>query len=373
MTGNATSADVTSGILVIMGSGETAPTMRAVHAEVLGRVGHVQGPAVLLDTPYGFQENADELTARAREYFATNVGAPIEPARWRTAEDDATDVARALAQTRGARYVFAGPGSPSYALRLWRGTGLTDALLEVLRRGGAVTFASAAALTLGVASVPVYEIYKAGEPPHWLEGLGLMARVLGVEIAVVPHYDNHEGGGHDTRFAYLGERRLAVMERTLDEGAFVLGVDEHTALVLDLGAQQAEVRGRGTVTVRRRAGSTVFASGETLPLDVLRDPAAGTRRQPARVAGRHQRCRRTRVAGTARPPSPRRRPGSDAPSARRSSSADVDDTVTRALELEQTIADWSGDTLESDENGARPRRAAHHGREARRGRRRGRP
>ena len=30
---------------------------------------------------------------------------------------------------------------------------------------------------------------------------------------VIPHYDNNEGGTHDTRFCYLGERRLSMMER----------------------------------------------------------------------------------------------------------------------------------------------------------------
>ena len=67
-----------SGLLAIMGSGETAPTMRGVHADLLARVADHGGPAVMLDTPYGFQSNADELDARATEYFATNVGVPVE-------------------------------------------------------------------------------------------------------------------------------------------------------------------------------------------------------------------------------------------------------------------------------------------------------
>ena len=53
-------------LLAIMGSGETAPTMAKVHRSLIERVGT---PAVLLDTPYGFQENADDISARAQEYF----------------------------------------------------------------------------------------------------------------------------------------------------------------------------------------------------------------------------------------------------------------------------------------------------------------
>jgi hypothetical protein len=50
-----------------------------------------------------------------------------------------------------------------------------------------------------------------GAPPYWLDGLDLL-RQLGLKVAVIPHYDNTEGGTHDTRFCYLGERRLRLME-----------------------------------------------------------------------------------------------------------------------------------------------------------------
>ena len=93
--------------------------------------------------------------------------------------------------------------------------------------------ASAAAATIGFAAVPVYEIYKAGAAPHWLDGLDLLG-VLGLKVAVIPHYDNAEGGNHDTRYCYLGERRLSRLERDLPADAAVLGVDEHTAAIFDL-------------------------------------------------------------------------------------------------------------------------------------------
>ena len=92
-------------------------------------------------------------------------------------------------------------------------------------------------------------------------------------MAVIPHYDNAEGGTHDTRFCYLGERRLALMEASLPADAAVLGVDEHTALVLDLVAGTAEVTGRGCVTVRRAGTSVAFEAPALLSLDQLRETA----------------------------------------------------------------------------------------------------
>ena len=67
-------------ILTIMGSGETAPTMVKVHRQVLERLGPPPVAAVLLDTPFGFQENATELAQRVVHYFAESLRAPIEVA-----------------------------------------------------------------------------------------------------------------------------------------------------------------------------------------------------------------------------------------------------------------------------------------------------
>ena len=260
-------------ILAVMGSGETAPTMAKVHRALFDRFAERTVPAAIVDTPYGFQENADELSARTLEFFATSVGNPVEVASYRSAAEDAVTAATAVARIRGARYVMAGPGSPSYALRQWAGTGIPDALGEKLSGGGILTMASAAALTLGVVSIPVYEIYKVGDDPTWLDGLDLLGGATGLRAAVVPHYDNAEGGTHDTRFCYMGERRLRQLEAMLPEGVFVLGVDSHTALVLDLETGEASIAGLGGVTVRVDGRSTRFGAGATLPLDALGEAA----------------------------------------------------------------------------------------------------
>ena len=260
-------------ILAVMGSGETAPTMAKVHRALFDRFAERTVPAAIVDTPYGFQENADELSARTLEFFATSVGNPVEVASFRSAAADAVTAATAVARIRGARYVMAGPGSPSYALRQWAGTGIPDALGEKLGGGGILTMASAAALTLGVVSIPVYEIYKVGDDPTWLEGLDLLGAATGLRAAVVPHYDNAEGGTHDTRFCYMGERRLRTLEAMLPDGVFVLGVDSHTALVLDLETGEASIAGLGGVTVRVDGRSTRFGAGATLPIDAMGEAA----------------------------------------------------------------------------------------------------
>ncbi|HKR52251.1 MAG TPA: hypothetical protein VJT72_22280, partial [Pseudonocardiaceae bacterium] len=233
-------------LLAIIGSGETAPTMARVHRLFVQRLGAPPVDAVLLDTPYGFQENADAISQRTVGYFR-NLQIPFDVVSWR-ATDDVLARERALARIDDADYVFAGPGSPTYALGVWAGSQLRKTLVDKIINGGCVTFASAAALTLGVATVPVYEIYKVGATPYWAAGLDLLAQI-GLRAAVIPHYDNAEGGTHDTRFCYLGERRLRLLESLLETGTVVLGVDEHTAVLFDVNAD--------TVTVLGRAGFTV--------------------------------------------------------------------------------------------------------------------
>jgi hypothetical protein len=109
---------------------------------------------------------------------------------------------------------------------------------------------------------------QVGADPHWVPGLDLM-RTIGLDAVVIPHYDNAEGGTHDTRYCYLGERRLRRMEADLPETTWVLGVDEHTACVFDLDAGTAAVTGRGGVTIRRDGAEARVPAGETIPIAEL--------------------------------------------------------------------------------------------------------
>ncbi|HUO49475.1 MAG TPA: hypothetical protein VMU09_11640 [Acidimicrobiales bacterium] len=362
-------------LLTIMGSGETAPTMVKVHRAVAERLaadggGPVRG--LMLDTPFGFQTNAPEIASRAVDYFRDSVGAELEIAGLRSGDDLAGAGGDAIiAKLAAAPFVFAGPGSPTYALRQWRDTLVPGMLAEKLALGGAVTFASAAALTLGVLSVPVYEIYKVGEAPRWVDGLDLLAG-LGLPAVVIPHYDNAEGGTHDTRFCYLGEDRLAGMERALPEGTFVLGVDEHTALSLDLDAGTATVAGHGGVTVRAEGRSEVVGPGEPIAIEALvdiarrlaaRGPAGGdghgavgdagggTRAGAVLGSGAGQATAASASAAAAPAGSPLLQAirGHEAAFRAARDGADAAGMVEALLALEAELWAWRADTLQSDE------------------------
>jgi cyanophycinase-like exopeptidase len=336
-------------ILCLMGSGETAPTMAPVHRELLERMGGPAATAALLDTPFGFQENADELVARAQEHFARSIGGRLELASLRSAEAT-TEVEKEAAYSRiqSAAYVFSGPGSPSYALRTWRSTEVPRLLRAKLEEGGCLTFASAAAICLGVVALPVYEIYKVGEPVRWLEGLDVLG-AAGLRAAVVTHWDNAEGGTHDTRYCYMGAARLARLEEMLPEGAAILGIDEHTALVLDLGEGRVRVRGRGTAVVRCHGADTVIPSGAEMGLEQLRGLLAGDASAAPSSPGAPRRVE-----------SPPRHSAPEAPFTamlaeredqfdRARDRRDAGEMVGAILGLDTAMAAWSGETFSGDE------------------------
>jgi hypothetical protein len=260
-------------LLVLIGSGEMAPQMSRVHRSVIARLAAASGEdrpvrAAILDTPYGFQENADDLSRGAVDYFSRRLGLDARIASFRRSDLDALAVETALDRLREAELIFSGPGSPSYALRHWQGTAVPEVLADKLLSGGALVAASAVTLTLGRLAVPVYEIYKGGADPHWLPGLNVLG-AIGIDAAVIPHWDNAEGGGHDTRFCFLGERRMRLLEEQLPAGTSILGIDEHTALVVDLGAGTASIRGRGRVTISIGGTRTTFAHGQDFPVERL--------------------------------------------------------------------------------------------------------
>jgi len=371
-------------ILTIMGSGETAPTMVSTHRKLTALLPKPV-KAVLLDTPYGFQENAPELATRAVDYFRNSVNVDITVAGLVRLHDthiaaDPVQIERGLRAISEATYIFAGPGSPTYALRQWSGSNVASSIINKLMNGGIVTFASAAALTLGKVTVPVYEVYKVGQDLQRLDGLDVLS-AIGINAAVIPHYDNAEGGNHDTRFCYLGESRLRMFEKMLDDDTYVLGIDEHTGLVIDLDADVANVVGNGTVTLRLRENSYTYESGSTIPLTTLQNPwelltadgntkgaqdvgaapnasagsphqkksegnsSSGKAQDVATSDVRSQSASRgsEHLGSLSAEMELRQQQFNDAMTAR-----DADGAVRACLALEQAIHDWSADTLQGD-------------------------
>lgn len=258
------------GFIALMGSGELTATMVEVYKGLLAQI-KVPSQAVFLDTPAGFQLNADDISRRAEEYFRTRIGHPLTTAAFKSASAATLPEKEAAYRLLNqAGLILIGPGSPTYAVRQWRDSSIPDIIKNRIAAGGCLIAASAAALTVGRFTLPVYEVYKVGIEPYWEQGIDVLA-AFGFNCLVIPHWNNAEGGTHDTRFCYMGAPRFAALEAMLPQGVCIIGLDEHTACLLDLEKGSAVVRGLGRVTLRRSGQEMHFARGESFPLTLLQD------------------------------------------------------------------------------------------------------
>ena len=262
------------GMIVLMGSGELTATMVEVHKELLGRVAGVP-KAVFLDTPAGFQLNVDQISKKAQDYFQTHVQHSLAVASFKSHETITPyEAEQAYHSLRAADFVLIGPGSPTYAVRQWQQSSIPEILINRIQEGGCLVAASAAALTVGRFTLPVYEIYKVGHELHWMDGMDVLKH-FGFNLVVVPHWNNAEGGNHDTRFCFMGRPRFSQLVSLLPEDVSILGLDEHTACILDFENDEAVIKGIGTVTLQRSGSEMVFDTRERFSLEVLRGGDGG--------------------------------------------------------------------------------------------------
>jgi hypothetical protein len=260
------------GPIVLFGSGEASPIARRVHAAALSQV---LPPirACVLETPAGFEPNSARVAGRLADFLHHHLSqfdmqVEVVPARKRGTplSPDEPDVVAPLLR---ANYLVLGPGSPTYAARQLDGSLAWHAILARHRLGAPLILASAAAIAASAHALPVYEIYKVGEDLGWKAGLNLLGP-FGRNVAIVPHWNNREGGEElDTSHSFMGQDRFERLLGLLPSDVDVVGIDEHTALMLDFAAGEAVVFGRGGVSWLRDGSTTRLVAGASTPLAAL--------------------------------------------------------------------------------------------------------
>ena len=258
---------ISSGAIAILGSGETSPNLVSVHREMISRLQKITNP-LIINSPFGFQENADILSDKLKEFFKSSLNLDTNILSYRKPNEfNTVDYFKSLDKINKSNFIFSGPGSPSYAIKIWKNTGFPLSFKKLLQNDGSIVFSSAAATTLGEYTLPVYEIYKVGEEPYWIEGLDILG-AFGIKATVIPHFNNKEGGNHDTRFCYIGESRFDTLRNKINSN--IIGIDEHTGVVVDGKTNTAEVFGIGMVTLISGEYKEEYVAGETISFDKFR-------------------------------------------------------------------------------------------------------
>lgn len=250
-------------MLTLIGSGETSERLLNLHQSLIA---NLESPRLaFIDTPAGFQLNTDEIGDSFIHYFKKNFSLDVAIARFRDETDSANSAAAIL---QASNYVIAGPGSPTYAIQHWRDTTVYQTLVDRLHAGAQIILASSTTIAISRYALPVYEIYKAGAAPHWVEGLDLL-KPFGLDLAIIPHYDNHEGKTYDTRYCFMGAPRLLALEKLLPDSTVILGIDENTACTFDLEKRIVNVIGAGRATIRYKGKEQHYREGDSFPLERL--------------------------------------------------------------------------------------------------------
>jgi hypothetical protein len=260
------------GSIVLFGSGEIAPSAQPTYDYVFRQ----QGSPVrfsILETPAGFEPNSDRVAGRIAEFVTQHLRnhAPqvsVVPAR-RRGTPFSPDDPEVVAPLLRSDVIFLGPGSPTYAIRQLRASLAWEALLARHQLGGALILASAATIAVGAYALPVYEIYKAGHELHWHDGLNLLG-AYGLRLVFVPHWNNREGGADlDTSHCFMGKARFRRLAKKLPAGPTLVGIDEHTSLIIDWESKKCLVMGVGSVTIVPGSDEGSFRAGEVFSLSEL--------------------------------------------------------------------------------------------------------
>lgn len=262
------------GPIALLGSGETSLAGGRIFEALAARLPSPLHVCVM-ETPAGFELNSAQVAGKVAEYLRIrlqnfNPQVEIVPARKRNTPFSPDDPV-ILEPLLRADLIFMGAGSPTYAVQQLRGSLAWDLLRARHRQGAALVFASAAAIAVGVRTIPVYEIYKVGEEISCPDGLNLFSD-LGLCLSCVPHWNNTEGGDDlDTSRCYIGMDRFSAWCSLLPSGHTTLGLDEHTGILIDFSGGTCTISGVSSVTLLRQCNPQIFPAGSTFPISELGD------------------------------------------------------------------------------------------------------
>ncbi len=260
------------GQIAFLGSGETSLAGGRIF-EGLARALPASPRIAILETPAGFELNSSIVAGRVADFLQTRLQnyrprIDVIPARKRGTpfSPDNPDI---LGPLLHANMIFMGPGSPTYAIRQLKDSLAWDLVRARHRLGATLVFASAATISVGAWALPVYEIYKVGQDVFTAPGLNLFGD-FNLPLSFIPHWNNAEGGVDlDTSRCFVGMERFEQWCDMLPADHTLVGLDEHTGIILDFQRGECVVSGVSSVSLVRECDPEIFAAGASFPLKEL--------------------------------------------------------------------------------------------------------
>jgi len=263
---------MTIGQIAFLGSGETSLAGGRIFESLAKNINDPLRIA-LMETPAGFELNSAQVVGKVGEFMKTRLQnykpvVDVVPAR-KKSSDFSPDDPEIIKPLLYANMIFMGPGSPTYAIRQLKDTLAWDVIRARHRLGATLIFASAATISVGAHALPVYEIYKVGQDVHVVDGLNFFAD-FGLHLSFTPHWNNAEGGVDlDTSRCFVGMDRFKEWCDLLPAENVILGLDEHTGIVMDFETGMCEISGVSSVSIVSNCSPIMHPAGVKFPLSEI--------------------------------------------------------------------------------------------------------
>ncbi|MBT3321746.1 MAG: cysteinyl-tRNA synthetase [Anaerolineae bacterium] len=260
------------GKIAFLGSGETSLAGGRIFESIIKEIDHPPQIAIM-ETAAGFELNSAQVAQKVGDYLQTRLQnykpeIHIIPARKRGTKFS-PDNAEILSPLLTTDLIFMGPGSPTYAVRQLENSLAWDLIRARHRRGAALIFSSAATIAIGAQALPVYEIFKVGEDIHSKPALNLFAD-FHLPLSFIPHWNNAEGGADlDTSRCFVGRQRFDRWRKQLPLNQIILGLDEHTGIILDFETQKCRISGVSSITICDGKETEIYPAGAEFGIDKL--------------------------------------------------------------------------------------------------------
>jgi cyanophycinase len=233
-----------NGLIALIGSGEYLPVMEDVDRYLLASL-NVKTPQVVCIPTAAGQEGDESINRWSRmglEHFK-RLGADVQALR--IIDKSSANDTQYESMLESADLIYFSGGNPQYLFETMYGSLAWTAMQKAWSNGAVYAGCSAGAMILSK-RIPSFRL--AGT----LEGFGIVPAKF-----IIPHFDAIPGIWKPLVFALKGQLR---------KGECMIGVDENTALVGQLGGEW-KVMGRAKVHVFTNKDHLTYENGQTLSLE----------------------------------------------------------------------------------------------------------
>jgi len=233
-----------NGLIALVGSGEYLPVMDDVDRSLLASLNVKTPQVVCLPTAAGQEgdESVNRWSRMGLDHFQ-RLGANVQALR--IIDKSSANDAQYESKLENADLIYFSGGNPQYLFETLHGSRAWTAMQKAWSNGAVYAGCSAGAMILSK-RIPSFRL--AGT----MEGFGIVPAKF-----IIPHFDAIPGIWKPLVFALKGQ---------LKKGERMIGVDENTALVGQLGGEW-KVMGKSKVHVFTNKEQRSYENGQTLSLE----------------------------------------------------------------------------------------------------------